>query len=292
MTLNRIDGKKTTGSEVILGTAKNDWIYPLGGSDIVDGREGYDTVVVEWQSTNFKISTAPGITYLDTISGASSADKVTLLNVEAVQFPDKTVLLYQDQRFYNNPGSEAFLGNWGLDSVTYQGLRQNYTVTLDASGADVRDRVGNMGTDRLISIERIHFDGVSLALDTSGVGGQAYRVYKAAFNRTPDVGGLGFWISGMDGGVSLNAVAQGFVNSAEFKAVYGASPTNAEIVTRFYDNVLGRAAESGGYNYWLNVLNSGNANVAQVLASFSESPENQAGVIGVITNGIEYTPYV
>ncbi len=96
----------------------------------------------------------------------------------------------------------------------------------------------------------------------------------------------------MDGGVSLNAVAQGFVNSAEFKAVYGASPTNAEIVTRFYDNVLGRAAEPGGYYYWLGILDSGNANVAQVLASFSESPENQAAVIGVIGNGIPYTPFV
>ena len=98
-------------------------------------------------------------------------------------------------------------------------------------------------------------------------------------------------MSGMDGGVSLNAVAQGFVNSAEFKTVYGASPTNAQIVTRFYDNVLGRAAESGGYNYWLGVLNSGQGSVAGVLAAFSESPENQAAVIGVIGNGILYTPY-
>ena len=95
----------------------------------------------------------------------------------------------------------------------------------------------------------------------------------------------------MDGGLSLNAVAQGFVNSAEFKAVYGTSPTNAQIVTRFYDNVLGRAAESGGYNYWLGILNSGQSSVAQVLASFSESSENQAAVIGVIGNGILYTPY-
>ena len=131
----------------------------------------------------------------------------------------------------------------------------------------------------------------AIALDISGVGGQAYRIYKAAFNRIPDLGGLGFWISGMDGGVSLNAVAQGFVNSAEFKALYGANPTNAQIVTRFYDNVLGRAAESGGYNYWLGVLDSGNANVAQVLASFSESPENQARLTGVIGNGFPYTPY-
>ena len=70
-----------------------------------------------------------------------------------------------------------------------------------------------------------------------------------------------------------------------------ASPTNAEIVTRFYDNVLGRAADTGGYNYWLGILDSGQASVAGVLASFSESPENQAAVIGVIGNGILYTPY-
>ena len=95
----------------------------------------------------------------------------------------------------------------------------------------------------------------------------------------------------MDGGLALNAVAQGFANSAEFKSVYGASPTNAEIVTRFYDNVLGRAAESGGYNYWLGILNSGQSSVAGVLASFSESSENQAAVIGVIGNGFPYTPY-
>ena len=95
----------------------------------------------------------------------------------------------------------------------------------------------------------------------------------------------------MDGGISLNAVAQGFVNSAEFKTVYGASPTNAQIDTRFYDNVLGRAADSGGYNYWLGILDSGQASVAGVLAAFSESSENQAAVIGVIGNGILYTPY-
>ena len=55
--------------------------------------------------------------------------------------------------------------------------------------------------------------------------------------------------------------------------------------------MLGRAAESGGYNYWLGILDSGQASVAGVLASFSESPENQAAVIGVIGNGILYTPY-
>jgi hypothetical protein len=96
----------------------------------------------------------------------------------------------------------------------------------------------------------------------------------------------------MDGGASLKSVAQGFVSSAEFKAVYGASPTNAQIITKFYENVLHRAPEPGGYNYWLGILNSGQGTIADVLAAFSESPENQSSVIGIIEKGMRYTPYV
>lgn len=146
--------------------------------------------------------------------------------------------------------------------------------------------------DTLSNVERLKFADTAIALDTNGVGGQAYRVYQAAFNRTPDLGGLGYWISQMDGGASLKSVAQGFVDSAEFKAVYGASPTNAQIVTKFYENVLLRTPESGGYNYWLGILNSGQGTVTDVLASFSESPENQSGVSGAISSGIRFTPYI
>ena len=181
-------------------------------------------------------------------------------------------------------------GGTGRDTSSYSGLASDYSIKPNESGTWSVCKNGTVN-DLLTNVERLKFADTAIALDTSGVSGQAYRVYKAAFNRTPDLGGLGFWISGMDGGESLNAVAQGFVNSAEFKTVYGASPTNAQIVTRFYDNVLGRAADSGGYNYWLGILDSGQASVAGVLASFSESPENQAAVIGVIGNGILYTPY-
>ena len=147
--------------------------------------------------------------------------------------------------------------------------------------------------DTLTNIERLKFADSAVALDTDGVGGQVYRLYQAAFNRTPDQdGGLGYWISVMDSGAYFSSVAQSFVDSAEFRAIYGTKPSNADIVTRFYDNVLHRPAEPGGYNFWLGVLDSGNGSVAHVLAAFSESTENQAGVIGVIGNGFVYTPFV
>jgi hypothetical protein len=46
----------------------------------------------------------------------------------------------------------------------------------------------------------------------------------------------------------------------------------------------------GGYQFWNNALNNGFTR-AQVLVQFSESPENQANVIGQITNGFDYLPF-
>jgi hypothetical protein len=69
-----------------------------------------------------------------------------------------------------------------------------------------------------------------LAFDTDGIAGQAYRIYKAAFNRTPDNDGLKFWIGELDKGMSLLQAASGFVGSAEFNSVYGGATNNLGIV--------------------------------------------------------------
>jgi hypothetical protein len=233
--------------------------------------EGAETLTVTAQGKSASMTindTSKTAVTVPLIAGTAAADTITNLVV-----------------------SQSIDGGAGIDTLVY--TSNSTTVVISKSGGNtVVTNTATGEVDTLINVERLKFADTAIALDTSGVGGQAYRVYKAAFNRTPDLGGLGFWISGMDGGVSLNTVGQGFVNSAEFKAVYGTSPTNAQIVTRFYDNVLGRAADSGGYNYWLGVLNSGGGSVAGVLAAFSESSENQAGVIGVIGNGFAYTPFI
>jgi len=190
----------------------------------------------------------------------------------------------------NLPVSQNIDGGAGIDTLVY--TSNSTAVVISKSGASTK--VTNPVTgevDTLINVERIKFADTSIALDTSGIGGQAYRIYQAAFNRTPDVGGLGYWIGQMDSNASLASVANGFVSSAEFKTLYGASPTNAQVVTKFYDNVLHRAPDAGGYSYWVNMLNSG-LSVPNALAAFSESPENVSGVSAVIEKGMRYTPYV
>ena len=59
---NTINGKLTTGSEVITGTDMADYISPLGGSDFIDGKKGFDTVFVFWPAAKFKLTTIQGVT--------------------------------------------------------------------------------------------------------------------------------------------------------------------------------------------------------------------------------------
>jgi hypothetical protein len=275
-----IDGG--SGNDTLSGSAGDDYIYGGDGNDTMYGGDG--SVEETGVSVKADFTNSKGVKYMWDWENGMYRAYVDVSTTNKTYYWDKVI-----NRYKLAGVDDTIDGGVGTDTTVFSSNRASYTVSKTTTGWTVSSSAE--GVDTLANVERLKFADTAIALDTSGVGGQTYRLYKAAFNRTPDVGGLGFWISGMDGGVSLNAVAQGFVNSAEFKTVYGTSPTNAQIVTRFYDNVLGRAAESGGYNYWLGILDSGNANVAQVLASFSESPENQAAVIGVIGNGILYTPY-
>ena len=82
----------------------------------------------------------------------------------------------------------------------------------------------------------------------------------------------------MDLGKTLVEVSAGFIDSDEFRASYGTNPTNGGFLTKVYNNVLGRDPESGGWN--------------KVMADFSEGTENQANVLELISNGVQYDLWV
>lgn len=128
--------------------------------------------------------------------------------------------------------------------------------------------------------------GFAVRFDEAGVGGYAYRLYKAAFDRTPDAAGLGSWIKYLDEGGSRDFVAQSFVTSTEFNTKYGPLDTEA-FVQRLYNNVLGRNGEAAGVYGWVDGLNHGLSR-AQVLQGFSESSENISKTASLTGNGILY----
>jgi Ca2+-binding RTX toxin-like protein len=197
-----------------------------------------------------------------------------------------------DDILHGGAGNDVLVGGTGRDTASYDGKAADYKISHDASGWHVADQRsgGTDGTDTLQGVERVAFADATVALDTDGAAGQAYRFYRAAFDRTPDLPGLGFWIGAMDKGSSVQDLAAGFSTSTEFTTMYGGA-SNADIVGRLYHNVLHRTPEQAGYDYWLHVLDDKLASLSDVLAAFSESAENKDAVADLIADGILFTPW-
>lgn len=181
-------------------------------------------------------------------------------------------------------GNDHFDGGAGLDTVAYSNGRANVTATA-ADGGYVLQMPGK--TDTLVNIERANFgDGSTLALDV-GQGqnaGSAYRLYQAAFDRKPDTGGLKYWINDLDNSATLQQVAKGFVDSAEFKQLTPATD-NKSIINSFYQHVLHRDADEGGFKYWEDSMAQG-MTASEMLVSFSESAENMNNAAADLNGGL------
>jgi serralysin len=197
--------------------------------------------------------------------------------------------------FTGGKGDDAIDGGSGIDKAIYSGLASSYIIKVASGSTAITDKTASRdGVDILTNIERIQFADITVALDNGSTqtAGSGYMLYKAAFNRTPDASGLGYWISKMDAGSSYNSVAQSFVNSTEFKTAFGGSnPSVNTLVTKLYNNVLNRTPDSGGLAFWQDKLNTG-WSTADVLGFFSTSGENVTNVTPLIANGIQYQQFV
>jgi Ca2+-binding RTX toxin-like protein len=176
------------------------------------------------------------------------------------------------------------------DSFVAQNLA-DCTISKIAGGIRVTAKNG-MLDDSLYNIERIVFADQAYALSGDVQAAQAYRLYQAAFNRAPDKAGLGFWINQIEHGLTLEQAAQSFMQSSEFKNMYGADISHQALVEKFYQNVLHRSGDAEGQHFWSGLLDNHQATPAQVLAAFAESAENQAALVGVMDAGFSFIPFV
>ena len=191
--------------------------------------------------------------------------------------------------FLSVEGSDVtFHGGLGTDTIRYFGTKDAHQVTFAANG-EMKVQKPENSEDTLVSIERLEFSDGTLAFDFDGVAGQTFRLYQAAFDRTPDTAGLSYWIGRLDSGTTnLKAVAESFLDSPEFVRTYGTESTvsNPQFIELLYLHTLGREYEQQGFDYWVERLDGGHTNRGDLLAFFSESDENVARVAPAIQDGI------
>jgi Ca2+-binding RTX toxin-like protein len=180
-----------------------------------------------------------------------------------------------DDLFRAGEGFDFGAGDLGDDTAALPGARADYTVARGADGLLEVRGAGGEGI-RASGLERLDFADGDLLL---GLGGEmleaAYRLYAAAFARTPDGPGLLYWAGRMEeGGLAPRDAALAFVESGEFAARYGTEPSDEAFVDALYRNVLKRGADDSGFEFWLGHFAAGTHDRAGMLLEFAGSPEN------------------
>ncbi len=96
------------------------------------------------------------------------------------------------------------------------------------------------------------------------------RCYDVALGREPDEGGYDYWCSQLKDGKNCGAqVGYGFIFSGEYIAK---NTDNEQFLKDLYSMYFGREPDEAGFEYWLNLLNSGMAR-EEVFAGFANSLE-------------------
>ena len=256
-----------------------------------------------------------GVLYAGDDSFVGSVDAVTDSRVVGDYFDG----FAGNDTFQANAGFKTswdyFIGGDGADTAVFRGPSINYeggatdegydyrTGALDLSGAYIVDLTGLDSSVVISGVERLQFTDLNLAIDIDAANsaGGIYRLYKAALNRTPDLVGLGYWIAQADAGTKdAVRMATDFTYADEFKTLYGVQTADnymtgediTALVTKIYENVLDRAPDTGGRDYYAGQITTKSKTVGQVLAEISDSAENKLAVADLIGTGIEYTPWV
>ena len=278
--------------EILVGTADDDTIYPGGGWDIVDGGEGFDTVVIVGRSSQFKLVFDGGVTYIDALSGASAmTERAQLSNVEQVQFLDKTVSLVVNDTIKGSPGIDFFDGGLGLDTVVYSGPQERYTINKTGNRYVVSEPTGSDDTDYLSNIERLLFANGKVALDVeNGNAGEAAKLIGALLGPTyvKDKTLAGIVINLLDQKYSSDTIANLGLATPMFLSMAGSS-SNTDFVKQVFNNVVGRPPNPSESSTYVNMLDAGTSQSALALmAAHTDLNAARINLVGLIQHGLEF----
>jgi Domain of unknown function (DUF4214)/RTX calcium-binding nonapeptide repeat (4 copies) len=199
-----------------------------------------------------------------------------------------------DDRLSGGAGDDLLDGGQGIDTAVVSGTKGSYTLSIGPENVVLLDRrPGGEGADTLIQIEHLQFSGAPADAGVYLSGLMALpkiaeadlrliiELYVAYFDRAPDAEGLHFWAGAFAGGVSLDQMSQAFSDQAETIATYPAGTSAADFAFAVYDNVLGRAPDPDGLNFWLGLLNSGQVQrdefILRVLEGAKAEPPEDLG---------------
>ena len=200
-------------------------------------------------------------------------------------------------------GQDRYIGGEGFDTLRLPGRGEDFNITdrdiwlvedgqrFKVDGIALRTAGNDQTVKEAFQFERVEFNDQIVALEVSGNEAEIFRLYSAAFDRSPDPNGLGFWLHQSDNGASLEDMAVRFIRSVEFTTSYGEDFNATTFVEMLYENVLDRQPDSDGLEWWSNQINQGEFSRESALVRFANSSENIEKVEPLMSGGVVYEPW-
>ena len=195
--------------------------------------------------------------------------------------------------FEGGEGNDIVYGGEGVD-ILLRSLSDFEVNFLGEHSFQLRSS-GYEGVDSLFNVERIYIGNldspsriIGLDINQGESSGSVFRLYNAAFNRTPDGFEVGYHVNDIESNeFQLLDIARNFLLSPEFSKTYGINQSDEDYVKTLYANVLNRVPEDFELKYYTDQFESLSTERAKTLLNFSESPENISLILPQIEFGIE-----
>ena len=191
-----------------------------------------------------------------------------------------------DDTITGGPGDDVIVGGDGDDTAVVTGDFNDFGFMVGPGGVSQTDKAnGNTGTDFLGGIESVQFDDGTLDLAAIEGAGQLdadqlqmlTEIYIAYFDRAPDSGGLLFWGTSLNNGVSLAEIAELFFDQPETQEKMPPSLTSSEFVDLAYNNFLERDPDQAGKDFWVSNLDAGNVSRPEFMLALIQGARADTG---------------
>jgi hypothetical protein len=106
---------------------------------------------------------------------------------------------------------------------------------------------------------------------------QVAQLYVALFGRAPDADGLAYWAGRLDSGESFSHIADAMYATTPARTYFPDGATDSQVISSFYENVLGRTGDLAGLEYWREKLGIAGATRGSVIAEMIDVVTHYTG---------------
>ncbi len=302
-----------SGADSFTGSVASERIGALGGDDTMAGGGGDDTLlgdagndVIDGEAGNDSLLGGPGDDRLiggeglDSFDGGPGADSLVFAGSALIDPNDidpRAPLAPPDGavRPELGPAGPVSLATpagaqtlAGIERIELEDGSYLYDIGIGPELAALYDRIG---AGEIGEEERVEPVGDDLAT--------VYRLYGAAYGRTPDEAGLRFWLDLFERDqITQRELAEAFITVPEFQLRYDGDPdtpgfqepSDEAYISLLYDNALRRELDQGGFEFWVQRLESEDFDRVDMLIFFADSPENVTRTRSFLEDGVFVLP--